>query len=387
MADPRVAEHARIVVNYSCKIKRGDFVVIGATPEARELVVALAAEIGRAGAGFVVTDMDESIHRAYILAADAETLSSFPPQELDLFRGADAIIQVISPSNTHEMGDVPPMKLQVAARARGALGGAMEGKRWNLTLHPTKALAQEARMSYEAYCDFVYSAIIRDWAGFASEMSVLSERLAKAKSVRITGERTDITLSVEGRRPKVSAGDHNMPSGEVFVSPVETAVRGDVYFDLPVLYQGREIRGAQLSFRSGRVVESSAEEGGDTLKDLLEVDQGAKRLGELGIGMNRGIDRFTRNILFDEKMGDTIHMAVGRAYPETGGTNKSAIHIDMIKSMKETGTIYLDGEAVYEKGRFVWEEERSRKGLESAAQRSQTGRTRGPGSHSRRPSD
>ena len=362
MADPRIAEHARIIVNHSCKIKRGDFVVVGATHEARDLVVALATEIGRAGASFIITDNDESIHRAYILAADTETLSSFPPQTVNLFRDADAIIHILSTSNTHEMGDVPPPKLMVAARAGGALGRAMEGKRWNITLHPTRALAQEARMSYEAYCDFVYSSIIRDWPKFASEMSVLSERLARAKSVRITGAKTDITLSVEGRRPKVSAGDHNMPSGEVFVSPVETAVRGDVYFDLPVIYQGHEIRGAQLSFRSGRVVESSAEEGEDTLKGMLEVDLGAKRLGELGIGMNRGIDKFTRNILFDEKMGDTIHMAVGAAYPETGGTNKSAIHIDMIKSMKETGMIYLDGEAIYEKGRFVWEEARRRRG-------------------------
>jgi aminopeptidase len=217
------------------------------------------------------------------------------------------------------------------------------------------ALAQEAKMSFEGYCDFVYSAILRDWPKFEAEMRVLSERMVGARKVRVVGKDTDITLSIEGRRPKVSAGDHNMPSGEVFISPVETEVEGAVYFDLPVIYLGHEIRGARLSFHQGVVVESKAEEGEEFLRAMLEVDEGAKRLGELGIGMNRGINRFTRNILFDEKMGDTIHMAVGRAYAETGGTNRSAIHIDMIKSMKDGGAMYFDGVPVYEKGKFVWE--------------------------------
>ena len=355
MVDPRISEHAKIVVKYSCKVKRGDFVLVTATPEAQELVAAVAAELGRAGARYLVVDNSPSVSRAYALAADEEALSSEPSQLIELFRGADAMIHILASSNTQEMADVPPHKLQVAARAGGAIGEAMEGKRWNITLHPTPALAQEAGMSYEAYCDFVYSAINRDWTKFASEMKVLSERLAKAKTVRVVGKDTDIILSVGGRRPKVSAGDHNMPSGEVFVSPVDTEVEGDIYFDLPVIYFGHEIRGARLTFRNGVVVSSSAEAGEEVLKQMLEVDEGAKRLGELGIGMNRGIDRFTRNILFDEKMGDTIHMAVGRAYPETGGTNKSAIHIDMIKGMKEGGTIYLDGASIYEKGKFVWE--------------------------------
>lgn len=357
MVDPRVLEHAKILVNYSCKVKQNDFVIISATPEAHELVVALASELGKVGARYVIIDTDDQVNRAYIQAADDETLSSFPHQLLRLFREADVYINVgtLSSSNTQEMSDVPPQKLQVVARSMGPLSDAMAGKRWNLTLHPTKALAQDAKMSYEEYCDFVYSAIIKDWTKFESEMKVLSERMERAKKVRIVGANTDISLSVEGRHPKVSAGDHNMPSGEVFVSPVDTEVEGDIYFDLPMIYQGHEIKGAKLSFHSGLVVESKAEEGAEFLKEMLEVDEGARRLGELGVGMNRGINRCTRNVLFDEKMGDTIHMAVGRAYAETGGTNKSAIHIDMIKSMKEGGTIYFDDETIYEEGKFVWE--------------------------------
>jgi aminopeptidase len=357
MTDPRVLEHAKIVVNYSCKVKRNDLVIIVANPESQELVVAMASELGKVGAHYLVIDTDDRAMRAYTLAADDETLSKFPTPLVDLFSKADVYINVgaLSSSNTQEMSDVPPPKLQLSVRAMGSLSQAMADKRWNFTLHPTKALAQDAKMSYEAYCDFVYSTILRDWPKFESEMRVLSERLAKAKQVRIVGKDTDITLSVEGRHPKVSAGDHNMPSGEVFVSPVDTEVEGEVYFDLPVIYQGHEIRGARLTLRKGLVVESKAEEGEEFLRGMLEVDEGAKRLGELGIGMNRGINRFTKNILFDEKMGDTIHLAVGDAYEETGGTNKSAIHIDMIKSMKDGGTMYFDGVPVYEKGKFVWE--------------------------------
>ena len=342
-------------MNHSCKVNRDDFVLVSASQDAHDPVVALASELGGAGARSAVLDSDRQAARAYALAADEETLSGMSPQLVDLVKGADVLISVVSSSNSQEMADVPPSKLQAAARASAPLGEAMEGKRWKITLHPTSSMAQEAQMSVEAYRDFVYSAILRDWPKFASEMTVLSERLAKAKRVRVVGKDTDIILSAEGRRPKVSAGDHNMPSGEVFVSPVETVVEGKVYFDLPVIYQGHEIRGARLTFDDGVVTDSGAEEGAELLKAMLDVDEGARRLGELGIGMNRGIDRFTKNILLDEKMGDTIHMAVGRAYPETGGTNRSAIHIDMIKSMKEGGAIYLDGIPAYEKGKFVWE--------------------------------
>jgi aminopeptidase len=357
MTDPRVFEHAKIIVNYSCKVKRNDFVIIMSSPEARDLVVALASEIGKVGAHYIVVDRDDQNYRAYVLEADDETLSIIPPQLLNLYKDADVLINVgaFSSSNSQEMSDVPPKKLQVVAGAMAPLGEAIMRKRWNLTLHPTMALAQDARMSYEAYCDFVYSAILRDWPKFDSEMRVLSDKMAMTKKVRIVGKDTDITLATQGRRPKVSSGDHNMPSGEVFVSPIETEVDGHVYFDLPIINLGHEIKGARLTFRDGVVVNSSAEEGEEFLKAMLQVDEGAKRLGELGIGMNKGINKFTRNILFDEKMADTIHMAVGRGYEETGGTNKSAIHIDMIKSMKEDGIIYFDGEPIYKDGKFVWE--------------------------------
>jgi len=355
VADPRVSDHARLVIDYCCKVKRNDFVLIVGTPEAQELVAEMAARIGRAGAHYMFLDFDPYIERAYELSADDQTLSSIPTQVLELARGSDVVLQIISSSNSQEESDVPPGKIRLASLAMGQLLQIILSKRWSLTLHPTRALAQDAKMSFEGYRDFVYNATLRDWPKFVSEMRVLRDKMAAAKQVRLIGKETDVAFSIEGRTPVIDGGEVNLPGGEVFVSPVDSTVSGTVYFDLPVIYAGRDIKGAQLTFRNGEVVESSAEEGSDLLREMLAVDDGAKRVGELGIGMNRGIDRFTRNILFDEKMGDTIHMAVGNAYEETGGTNKSAIHIDMIKSMRVGGAIYFDGAPVYENGKFTWE--------------------------------
>jgi aminopeptidase len=357
MVDPRVSEHAKILVNYSCKVRRGDFVVVTSNPEAYDLAVQIASELGKVGAQFLVLDTGASIRRASLLSSDEETISTLPTQSLNLMKECDALINIstLTTSNSQEWSDVPPHRLQLDARARRPLNEAIQSKRWNITLHPTRALAQDAKMSFEGYCDFVYSAILRDWPKFVSEMKVLSDRMAAAKKVHIVGKDTDISFSLEGRSPIIDGGEKNLPGGEVFVSPVDSTVNGEVYFDLPVNYLGRDIRGARLSFRGGQVLEAKAEEGAETLKEMLAVDEGARRLGELGIGMNRGIDRFTKNALFDEKMGDTIHMAVGNSFVESGGTNRSAIHIDMIKSMKDQGGVYFDDAPVYENGKFVWE--------------------------------
>jgi len=357
VADPRVLEHARIVVEHSCKVKKGDSVLILTAPEAHELLIAIVARLGKIGADYVASDFDSSVMRAYLLDADEETLSAPSRITLAAAKEADVMINIgqFTISNSHEMSDIPPHKLQLAYLAMKPVVDIIERKRWNITIHPTSALAQEAKMSYEAYCDFVYSAIIRDWPKMAAEMKVLADKMAATKTVRILGNDTDITFSIEGRKPLVDSGEKNLPGGEVFTSPIDSSVEGHVYFDLPINYLGQEVRGARLKFRNGQAAEMNAEEGEELLKTLMSADSGAGRVGELGIGMNRGINRFTKNILFDEKMGDTIHLAVGRAFPEAGGTNESAVHIDMIKSMKEGGTILFDDVAVYANGKFSWE--------------------------------
>ncbi|MGI0081150.1 MAG: aminopeptidase, partial [Nitrososphaerales archaeon] len=318
--DQRIAEHANIVVNYCCEVRKGDFVLVMADGDARPLIREIASRIGEKEARLLVIDRDLSIDRSHLLAADKETIATLPKPLFNLVRDSDALIQIICSLNTQELSDVPPEKMSAMSKARGPLLSVIEGKRWNVTLHPTPALAQDAKMSFASYSDFVYSATIRDWPKMASQMKVLSDLFSKSKRVHLTGKDTDISFSIEGRKPIIDDGKKNLPGGEVFISPVETSVNGKVYFDLPINFLGRDIKGARLVYKDGEIVESDAEEGGEYLKALLSTDPGARRLGELGIGMNRGIDRFTKNILFDEKMGDTIHMAVGLAFEESGGT-------------------------------------------------------------------
>lgn len=186
-------------------------------------------------------------------------------------------------------------------------------------------------------------------------MNKLREKLQKHKTLRYIGVETDLRAVIEGRTWIAAAGEKNMPSGEVFTSPVKTSVEGKIYFDIPFLYAGNEIQGVRLEFKEGKVVKYSAEKGQTALETLLNVDEGAKYLGEMAIGTNRGIKRYTLNMLFDEKIGDTIHCALGMAFPECQGTNESAVHVDMIKSMKEEGKILADDEVIYEKGRYFWE--------------------------------
>ncbi len=354
--DPRVSEHAKIIVNYSCRVKQGDLVLVNAPSTALPLITEIAAEVGKAGGQIHVAMGDAQISRAFMLNAGESNLLSYPDPLLALFREADVFIGINAPENTKELGDVPPAKFGMLMKGRGPLNQLVMGKeRWNATLHPTPSLAQEAGMSFEAYCDFVYGAMLRDWPAAAERMQILADRMAATKSVRIVGDETDISFSIEGRKPIVDAGLKNLPGGEVFTSPVEESVNGEVYFDVPFLYFGSTISGVRLKFVGGEVTEHRAEVGNELLSEMLASDPGARHLGELGIGMNRGITEATRNTLFDEKMGDTIHMAVGRAFEDLGGKNKSNIHIDMIKSMKAHGTILFDDAPVYENGRFLWE--------------------------------
>lgn len=320
------------------------------------LIAEMAAEIGRVGGHIHVTLRDSSVSRAFAMNADEQTLLSFPRPLLSLYRDADVIVSIIAPENTKEMVDVPSWKVGASMKATGPANKLIMDKgRWCITLHPTPALAQEAEKSMEEYSDFVYTAMLRDWPAFAERMKVLADRMAVTKRVHLVGVETDISFSIEGRKARVDDGLKNLPGGEVFTSPVEGTVNGSVYFDLPFLFASRPVKGVRLKYVNGEIVEHSAESGGELLTELLASDPGAKRLGELGIGMNRGITQATKNMLFDEKMGDTIHMAVGRAFEDLGGTNSSNIHVDMVKSMKNGGVIYFDEQAVYEHGKFVWE--------------------------------
>jgi aminopeptidase len=261
---------------------------------------------------------------------------------------------------------VPPEKQMRRQAATGELlGRAMERSargefRWVYTLFPTNAYAAEAEMSLVEFEDFYYGACLADdedpltaWRRASAETERLAEWIEGREEVRVTAPGTDIRLGIAGRTFIACDGRHNMPDGEFFTGPVEDSVEGEVSFHLPASIGGREVAGVRLRFEAGRVVDASAERGEEFLVEMLDTDEGARRLGELGIGTNYAIDRGTREILLDEKLGGTVHMAVGRSYPESGGTNESAVHTDLVCDLRRGGKLEVDGEVMQEDGKFV----------------------------------
>ena len=354
--DTRIEDHARILVDWSTDVRSGDDVVIAAGPEAHELVVALHRELGERGANPTTLYTSGEASQAHLRAHDEEF--TLPEHTLALYEACDVAIHARSDPNLAALNDVPGTRLAERSRVHKPITEERLSTRWCLTQHPTNAHAQTADLSLAAYRDFVYSAILRDWDAVEEYQDELRRRLEEASTVRVVAGETDIRMRVDGMHAINSAGRHNMPSGEVFTAPVPDSVEGTVLFDKPLIHQGREMGGVRLVFDEGEVVESSAEHNGEALDDLLDTDVGARRLGELGIGTNREIDQFTKNMLFDEKMGETVHLALGRAYDANVGAeregNDSAVHVDMILDTS-AGRIEFDGETIQEGGTFVWE--------------------------------
>ena len=360
--DPRIREHAEILIDWSARVEAGDDVVLQVAPAADELAVAVAAELGRVGANLLTTYRSGAVERAYQLAHE-DDFEPDPDHELALYETADVVLRLGGERNTSATADVPGPTRQSFARAREGVREALMDTRWVSTVHPTDSLAQQARMATAEYRDFAYNAILRDWEGLASEMANLKERLDAGETVRLVKGEDELRMSIAGRTAVNSAASvaydsHNLPSGEVFTAPYDT--EGTVHFDVPMTLQGRPVRDVRLTFEEGEVVDFAAEQGADVIAEILETDPGARRLGELGIGMNRDIDRYTDNILFDEKMGDTVHLALGRAYdanlPAGESGNDSAVHVDMIADVSEDSVLEIDGEVVQRNGRFAWEE-------------------------------
>jgi aminopeptidase len=359
--DPRIRQHAEVLVDDCAEVAAGDQVAIIGSPAAEPLVTAVAELVGERG-GVVSSSLGSPrTQRAYKLAADEETLDQANEMARAKYEAADAVVQIRGEENLNETSDVPPAKTAVSKRANQAVQEAMLDSRWVLTQWPSTGYAQQAEMSTAAYEAFVWGAINKDWDAVREQQAQLVELLDPAETVRIvSGDTTDIQLSVAGNHAVNDADDNNMPGGEVFTAPILDSVEGEVLFDKPVLIQGREVLDVRLVFEDGEVTEHAASKNEDLLTSLLETDDGSRRLGELGIGMNRDIDRFTGNMLFDEKMGDTVHMAIGRAYEETVGAdnerNDSTVHEDMIVDMSEDSRIELDGEVVQEDGTFTFED-------------------------------
>jgi aminopeptidase len=368
LRDPRAENLAKILVGYSTKVGEGDVVVIDGESAAEPLLLAIYEETLRAGGNPILNmSADGQAAAYYKLAGDAQIDWVSPVAEWTV-DNADVRISVGASTNTRELSAVPPERQSRRQAATGELmaramkRSAEGGFRWCYTLYPTGAYASEAEMSLDEYEDFYFGACLAGsgdgdpltaWRRASEECHRLAEWIEGHEQVRVTAPGTDITLGIAGRKFIPCDGEHNMPDGEFFTGPVEDSVDGEVTFHLPAVIGGREVSGVRLRFEGGKVVDASAERGEEYLVKLLDTDDGARRLGELGIGTNYAIDRGTREVLLDEKIGGTVHMAVGASYPESGGVNESAVHTDLVCDLRLGGRIEVDGETMQEDGKFV----------------------------------
>jgi len=360
MTDDLVERWARLLVDYCLRVEGGETILIASELEARPLVEACFREVVRRGAHPIVRVELPGLAEFFVGDANEDQLAHLSPVSVREAEVADGRIRISAETDTRSMRGLDPKRLAIVDRARAPLRELASKKRWVLTQYPTAAYAADAGMAMADYEAYVASAMFLDrddpvvaWQDLGRRQSGLAEFMAGVSEVRIEGEGTDLTLSVAGRKWINSDGRRNMPSGEIFTGPVEASARGKLRCSFPVCRSGREVVGIALEFQAGRVVAATAEEGEEYLLSMLDLDPGARHLGELGIGLNAGIDRFTGSILYDEKIGGTVHLALGNSYPETGGINTSALHWDLIVDLRAGGRVTADGRAVMEDGRWL----------------------------------
>lgn len=355
-------KHAELLADYCLYLQKGERVLVStntaALPLLREVNRAILARGGSAAVQLSYPEQEQDL----IELADEGLLRRVHPTEVAAAAACDAFLALKAPAPLATSN--PELATRGALRnaALSELSEARAGKKWSLTLFPTAAAAAQAEMSMPEFEDYVMRAMFLDqadpvaaWGEIRTRQAALIDDLSRADEIHIQNAGTDLKLSVKGRTWANSDGKRNMPSGEVFTGPIETSANGVVTFSVPTVYGGGWVRGARLEFKDGLVVAASAEEGEEILLAALDTDAGARRLGEIGIGSNFGIQRPIGNILFDEKIGGTVHLAIGRSYPETGGTNESAIHWDLITDLRPQaggGTVHLDGRLWQENG--VW---------------------------------
>jgi aminopeptidase len=342
---------AGLLCDWCLEAGDGQTVLVLASSLAEPLVVSLHRELLSRGAWPAIRMAPPQLQSDFYSYARDEQLDSFAPVQLAELEAVDATLRIEAPANVNELANIDPERIARAMRARRPLQQARLERRWSITQWPTSALAQAARMSEREYAAFLRRALFLDrddparaWRELTVRQQRLVERLSATREIRIEAEGTDVRLRVEGRTWINSDGKRNMPSGEVFTGPLEDSAEGIIRFSIPSNQRGVDVEGVELTFAEGRVVEARAERGDDFLQSMLAADPGARYLGEIGIGTNTGIDRATGSTLLDEKIAGTVHLALGRSYPETGGTNESAVHWDLICDLRAGGRVSLDGE-------------------------------------------
>jgi aminopeptidase len=366
--DERVERLADLVVNYALELREGQVLRIDGQDVAAPLAVALYASALRAGA-FPYTNLSLSgVAELLVEEGSDEQISYISPVRWHEVENVDAVVTIWSETNTKSFSRADERKHSEYIAANRRLSNrrweriAAGEMTWCGTLHPTNAHAQDADMSLAEYERFYFSACHTDeenpaahWHSIARELGARAADLQSVRELRIVGPDTDLRVGVAGRTWIAADGRFNLPDGEVFTSPVETETEGEIRYTFPAIFQGREVSDVRLRFEGGRVVAAEASEGEAYLRQLLELDAGARIVGEVAFGLNYEIDRFTRNILLDEKIGGTMHLALGAGFAQAGGQNSSALHWDMICDLREEGEVYADGELVWKAGSFLEE--------------------------------
>ena len=382
MTDPRISRLARLIVDYSLDIRERQILRI----DAPDVGAPLALELYRAAlaaGGFPYANLSvDGLLEILLEVGSDEQLTYVSPLQWHENETVDALATIWAESNTRSLSRVDSGRHARFLGAQRQLANRRWERissgelRWCGTLFPTQAHAQDADMSLERYADFVYAACHVDeddpaahWRLVAASLRSRAEELESVRELRILGPDTDLRVGIEGRKWVAADGRYNMPDGEVFTSPLETETEGEIRYTFAAIYHGREVEDIRLRFERGRVVAAEAARGDDYLRSLLDMDEGARVLGELAFGLNYEIDRFTRNILFDEKIGGTMHLALGSAFPQAGGTNTSGLHWDMICDLRADGEVYADGELVWKAGRFLHDPEARPVGAVGAAER------------------
>lgn len=360
-------KYAKVLVDYSVKVGKGDLTIIRATsPEAQPLVKEIYKQVLLKGAHPVVRVGLEGLQETYIKYADDEQLEYIDPLLKMEYETATKFISIGAPYNTKSMAKADSKKMAKRSAATRPLSELMLGRAakgeldWVIADYPTNALAQEAKMSLDEYTEFLINAChlntedpIAKWKEIDEKQERLAKYLTNTSKLRIVGEKTDITFSTEGRIWKNCSGQCNFPDGEIYTSPVENSANGIIYFDFPQIYRGNEAQKVLLKLENGKVIDAHAEKGEDFFLNMINMDEGSRFVGEIAIGTNESIQDVTGNILFDEKIGGSIHMALGASYPETGGKNISGLHWDLIKNMKNGSEIYADDKLIYKDGKFL----------------------------------
>ena len=360
MLVPAPDAFAALLCDWCLEAQAGQQVLVRSTTIAAPLLLSLQRALLERGAWPVLRPELPGQQEGFYAAARDEHLDAVPAAEVAVAESVDAFLAILAPANTRALAGVDP---QAQARTRAAnrrLQDIRLAKRWAISIWPTQAQAQEAGMGLDAFAAFVERALFLDrpdpveaWRELSAFQATLVERLEHARELRIQADGTDLSLRVDGRTWINSDGRRNMPSGEVFTGPLEDSASGRVRFGVPSSPSGVEVQGVELTFDDGVVVEAKADRGQDYLDATLDSDPGARRLGEIGIGTNFGLDRAVGAILLDEKIGGTVHLALGRSYPETGGVNESAVHWDLICDLRNGGTLTADGSIIQQDGELT----------------------------------